>query len=117
MMDIKKTTIKSTRILFYLLFSLLVISCGGCSSENGEDRGDNNGTDNNNGNNGNNDSNPVGKVLPDWEEGYLDIHAINTGRGESQLLIFPDGTTMLIDAAGSLISPTHEIPPPTQKPN
>src|SRR5690606_6069504 len=31
--------------------------------------------------------------------------------------IFPDGTTMLIDAAGSLISPTDAIPPPPQKPN
>ncbi|MCK0131882.1 hypothetical protein MWU59_10260 [Flavobacteriaceae bacterium F08102] len=59
----------------------------------------------------------IGKTLPPWEEGYLDIHAINTGRGESTLLIFPDGTTMLVDAAGSLISPLHEIPPPAQKPN
>ncbi|WP_234573610.1 ComEC/Rec2 family competence protein [Rhodohalobacter sp. 614A] len=63
------------------------------------------------------DSSSIPKTLPAWEEGYLDIHAINTGRGESSLLIFPDGTTMLIDAAGSLISPTHEIPPPPQKPN
>ena len=59
----------------------------------------------------------IGKVLPDWEEGYLDIHAINTGRGESTLFIFPDGTTMLNDAAGSTISPTAAIPPPPQKPN
>ena len=59
----------------------------------------------------------IGKTLPDWEEGFLDIHAINTGRGESSLLIFPDGTSMLIDAAGSLIDPNHEIPPPPQKPN
>lgn len=59
----------------------------------------------------------IGAVLPDWEEGYLDIHAINTGRGESTLLILPDGTTMLVDAAGSLIDPNHEIPPPAQKPN
>src|SRR5690606_33024996 len=59
----------------------------------------------------------VGKVLPDWEEGYLDIHAINTGRGESQLLIYPDGTTMLVDAAGAMVSPSHEIPPTPSKPN
>ncbi|MDR0833656.1 MAG: twin-arginine translocation signal domain-containing protein [Candidatus Symbiothrix sp.] len=44
----------------------------------------------------------VGDVLSDWAEGYLDIHVINTGRGESTLYIFPDGTTMLVDAAGSL---------------
>ena len=59
----------------------------------------------------------IGEVLPDWEEGYLDIHAINTGRGESTLLIFPDGTSMLIDAAGSLIDANDPIPPPAQKPN
>ncbi|MFB5944237.1 ComEC/Rec2 family competence protein [Albibacterium profundi] len=59
----------------------------------------------------------IGKVLPDWEDGYLDIHAINTGRGESTLLIFPDGTTMLVDAAASLIDANEEIPPPAQKPN
>lgn len=43
----------------------------------------------------------VGDVLPDWEEGWLDIHSINTGRGESFFYIFPDGTTMLIDAGGA----------------
>lgn len=59
----------------------------------------------------------IGKTLPAWHKGYLDIHAINTGRGESTLCIFPDGTTMLVDAAGSLISPTDAIPPPPQKPN
>lgn len=94
------------------LFSLiLLLSCG--KSDNGNTNGGNNG--------GDNEPDPkeelIGKVLPDWEEGYLDIHAINTGRGESQLLIFPDGTTMLIDAAGSNISPTADIPPPAQKPN
>lgn len=59
----------------------------------------------------------IGKVLPDWQEGQLDIHAINTGRGECTLLIFPDGTTMLVDAASSLISTTDAIPPPPAKPN
>ena len=38
------------------------------------------------------------KTLPTWEEGYLDIHHINTGRGNSTFLVLPDGTTMLIDA-------------------
>lgn len=101
--------------MFYLFFSLLVIACGGCSGENGEDQPDN-GTGPGN-NNGKDQTSLIGKVLPDWEVGYLDIHAINTGRGESTLLIFPDGTTMLNDAAGSLISPTNTIPPPAQKPN
>ena len=36
-------------------------------------------------------------TLPVWSEGYFDIHHISTGKGESQFLIFPDGTTMLID--------------------
>lgn len=43
----------------------------------------------------------VGKQLPAWEEGYLDIHSINGGRGEAFYYIFPDGTTMLCDAAGA----------------
>ena len=30
----------------------------------------------------------------------LDIHQINTGTGDSGFYIFPDGTTMLLDAAG-----------------
>lgn len=59
----------------------------------------------------------VGQVLPDWSEGYLDIHAINTGRGESTLYIFPDGTTMLVDAASAIIAQDDPIPPPLPKPN
>ena len=38
------------------------------------------------------------KIFPAWEEGEMDIHHINTGRGEAVFCIFPDGTTMLIDA-------------------
>lgn len=44
----------------------------------------------------------AGDVLPAWSEGYLDIHTINTGKGECSFLILPDGTTMLVDA-GALI--------------
>jgi beta-lactamase superfamily II metal-dependent hydrolase len=33
-----------------------------------------------------------------WKPGTLDIHQIQTGRGNSAYLIFPDGTTLLIDA-------------------
>lgn len=47
-------------------------------------------------------SEKVGTPLTPWTEGYLDIHHINTGRGESSLLILPDGTSMLVDAASSL---------------
>lgn len=40
----------------------------------------------------------IGGVLPEWSEGMLDIHHINTGKGDATLVIFPDGTTLLVDA-------------------
>jgi len=40
----------------------------------------------------------VGETLPPWSEGVLDIHQIHTGRGNAALLIFPDGTSLLVDA-------------------
>ncbi|WP_038291516.1 ComEC/Rec2 family competence protein [Zooshikella ganghwensis] len=43
-------------------------------------------------------SNLVGKDLPKWQSGYLDIHHINTGRGDAAFIVFPDSTTLLIDA-------------------
>ena len=58
------------------------------------------------------DSFRTGSKLPMWQEGWLDIHAINTGRGESFWFIFPDGTTMLLDASGSLPQETHPLDPP-----
>ena len=42
----------------------------------------------------------VGKALAPWQEGELDIHHINTARGEASFLIFPDGTSLLVDASG-----------------
>ena len=45
----------------------------------------------------------IGRMLPLWEEGYLDIHCINSGRGECTFLILPDGTTLIVDVG--------EIPP------
>ncbi len=50
----------------------------------------------------------VGEVLPGWQEGYLDIHSINGGRGEAFYYIFPDGTTMLCDAAGAPPAELHK---------
>ena len=47
----------------------------------------------------------VGKPLPQWQDGYLDLHHINTGRGSSAFYIFPDGTTMLFDAGEMPESP------------
>lgn len=43
----------------------------------------------------------VGDPLPQWKEGTLDIHHINTGKGESSFFILPDGTTMLVDAGAT----------------
>ena len=39
----------------------------------------------------------VGKTLPAWSEGELDIHAISTGRGECIFMILPDGTSIVAD--------------------
>lgn len=46
----------------------------------------------------------VGKVIPAWRPGMMDIHFINTTTGESYFVIFPDGTQMLVDAASSAVS-------------
>lgn len=40
----------------------------------------------------------VGKPLPLWQEGEMEIHHISTGKGNAAFCIFPDGTNMLIDA-------------------
>ena len=40
----------------------------------------------------------VGQPLPAWQEGCLDLHHINTGRGNAAFYILPDGTTVLFDA-------------------
>ena len=45
----------------------------------------------------------VGKPLPPWQAGSLDIHHINTGRGEAQLIVLPDGTSVLVDASGKTV--------------
>lgn len=54
--------------------------------------------------------------MPSWSEGYLDIHHINTGKGDATFFIFPDGTTFLLDA-GAVIRerPLHYDSP--QKPD
>lgn len=99
---------RKTRWAITLLLITVIISCNKV--------GDSNGSNNNNQKPDPEDS-LIGKTLPDWQEGNLDIHAINTGRGESTFFIFPDGTTFLCDAAGSAISKTNKYPPPPQKPN
>ena len=46
----------------------------------------------------------VGEPLSAWQEGQMDIHFINTTTGECVFVIAPDGTQILIDAAGSLVA-------------
>ena len=49
--------------------------------------------------------------LPAWTEGQFDIHHIDTGRGNCTLLIFPDGTTMMIDAGSAPVGPAGTMTP------
>jgi beta-lactamase superfamily II metal-dependent hydrolase len=42
-----------------------------------------------------------GTGLTPWQPGFLDIHHINTGRGNSALVVMPDGTSLLVDAGAS----------------
>lgn len=51
-------------------------------------------------------ANAKSNYLPDWKEGYLDIHHISTGRGSSFFYILPDGTRLLVDA-GDLGDPAR----------
>jgi beta-lactamase superfamily II metal-dependent hydrolase len=61
-----------------------------------------------------------GKMMPPWQKGEMEIHHIYTGRGEGVFCIFPDGTTMLIDAGdiGPYIDPrtTHGSPDESRQP-
>lgn len=40
----------------------------------------------------------VPAYLPEWHEGYMDIHHIATGQGDCVFAVLPDSTTLLIDA-------------------
>jgi beta-lactamase superfamily II metal-dependent hydrolase len=52
-----------------------------------------------------------GQGLPKWTPGTLDIHHINTGRGNAAFLMLPDGTTLLIDAGDRNNQPPRATPP------
>lgn len=62
---------------------------------------------------GRSDAPEIGKPLSVWTEGQLDIHHINTGRGDSTFCILPDGTTLLVDASDGQAKP---LPPPSNLP-
>jgi beta-lactamase superfamily II metal-dependent hydrolase len=36
-------------------------------------------------------------IFPKWEKGFLDIHFINTGRGNAAFYLLPDGSSLLVD--------------------
>ena len=52
----------------------------------------------------------VGRPIESWQPGMLEIHQISTGRGNAGLYIFPDGTTLLVDA-GELPGPNPKHTP------
>ncbi|SEG66241.1 Metal-dependent hydrolase, beta-lactamase superfamily II [Bryocella elongata] len=54
---------------------------------------------------------PEPKSLPAWAPGVLEIHQIATNRGNSALLILPDGTTLMIDA-GAIYGSTPYLSDP-----
>jgi glyoxylase-like metal-dependent hydrolase (beta-lactamase superfamily II) len=54
---------------------------------------------------------PDFKALPAWKPGVLEIHQIATNRGNSTLLILPDGTTMMVDA-GAIYGSTPYLSDP-----
>ena len=56
------------------------------------------------------------EYLPEWKEGYLDIHTIATGRGDAALIIMPDGTSMMIDAGDNAKAKDTQHPDATKKP-
>lgn len=51
------------------------------------------------------------QLLPRWKKGELDIYQISYGLGNSCYCIFPDGTTLLIDAGAINEDYPREVPP------
>lgn len=52
----------------------------------------------------------IGKPLPAWQEGWMDLHFIYTGVGENMFHVYPDGTTMLLDAADRISRQEDQFP-------
>lgn len=55
------------------------------------------------------DDDVVGQPLRPWRRGDLDIHHIATGRGDSTLIIGPDGSSLMIDAGASSTPPPASL--------
>lgn len=54
----------------------------------------------------------VGKPLPLWQKGELDIYHLSIGMGNSTLMVFPDGTTLLYDMGDATPPPSSTTPFP-----
>lgn len=57
------------------------------------------------------DDEVIGQPLRPWRRGWLDIHHISTGKGDSTLIIGPDGSSMMIDAGASATPPPASLDP------
>lgn len=55
------------------------------------------------------DEDIVGQPLRPWRRGGLDIHHIATGKGDSTLIIGPDGSSLMIDAGASATPPPASL--------
>jgi len=55
------------------------------------------------------DADVVGQPLRPWRRGGLDIHHIATGKGDSTLIIGPDGSSLMIDAGASTTPPPASL--------
>ena len=55
------------------------------------------------------------EYLPKWQEGYMDIHTIATGRGDATLIVMPDGTTLMIDAGDNGKAKDKQHPDTTKR--
>ncbi|NGM50882.1 MBL fold metallo-hydrolase [Caulobacter sp. 602-2] len=61
----------------------------------------------------------VGQPLRPWRRGGLDIHHIATGKGDSTLIIGPDGSSLMIDAGATATPPPASLdirPGPERRP-
>jgi hypothetical protein len=57
-----------------------------------------------------------GDVLSAWTPGTLDIHQIVTGRGNAAFMMFPDGTTLLLDAGDAGDTDAEQRPDASRTP-
>ena len=52
---------------------------------------------------------PLASRLRPWRRGGLEIHHIATGKGDSTLIIGPDGSSLMIDAGASSTPPPASL--------